>query len=104
METFTCAYALEMDTPLGKRRGSLTLHLLEKALSGELTLFTRTTPIREGRRSGSDFTFRGEIKMLVGALPCEVCGTLRENGLEMEIRTARGRYPCRGVLTEKRRD
>lgn len=104
MEACTCAYALEMETPLGKRRGSLTLRLHGEALSGEMTLFTRTAPIREGRRCGSQFSFRGEIKMLVGSLPCEVSGTLREDGLTMEITTARGRYPCRGVLTEKRRD
>ena len=38
-------YVLEMETPLGKRRGVLNLILLGDSVSGDLTLFTRTAPI-----------------------------------------------------------
>lgn len=103
MENLTCTYALEMDTPLGRRRGALKLHLHQDSVSGELTLFTRTAPIQGGHRSGSDLTFRGEMKTLAGTLPYQASGTLWENCLELEIRTARGHYRVRGVRTEKRR-
>lgn len=104
MENCTCTYALEMQTPLGKRRGVLTLNLRGGRVGGELTLFTRSAPIQSGRRSGDNFTFQGEMKTLVGLLPYQANGTLHEDSLEMEIRTVRGLYPVRGVRTEKRRD
>lgn len=104
MEHTVSTYALVMETPLGKRRGVLRLCLLDDGISGELTLFTRTTPIREACRSGSRFSFQGEMRTLMGTLPYQASGTLRESTLEMEIRTARGNYPAKGVRTEKRRD
>ena len=94
-------YLLEMETPLGKRRGVLNLILLGDSVSGELTLFTRTAPIREGHRSGDRFTFQGEMRTLVGALPYQASGTLGEDSLEMEIHTARGHYVVRGTRRVK---
>lgn len=96
-------YALEAQTPLGKRRGSLTLCVADGCVSGELTLFARTTPIREGTLEGGRLTFQGEMKLLLGMLPYEACGTLRENGLVITFRTARDSYEARGVLTRNRR-
>ena len=104
MENLNCTYALEMETPLGKRRGVLTLTLRGDNVSGDLTLFTRTAPIQCGHRSGDSLTFQGEMKTLVGVLPYQASGILRQDALEMEISTARGHYPVRGVRTEKRRD
>ena len=101
MENQTRAYALEMDTPLGKRRGVLKLNLRDDSVSGELTLFTRTAPIQNGHRQGDSLTFQGEMNILVGVLPYQARGILREDSLEMEITTARWHYPVRGVRTEK---
>ena len=53
-------YALEMETPLGKRRGVLNLVLLGDSVSGELTLFTRTTPSWRDTASGTVSHFRGK--------------------------------------------
>ena len=94
-------YVLEMETPLGKRRGILNLILLGDSISGELTLFTRTTPILEGHHIGDSLTFQGEMRTLVGALPYQASGTLGEDTLEMEISTARGHYAVRGIRREK---
>ena len=94
-------YVLEMETPLGKRRGVLNLIMLGDSVSGDLTLFTRTAPILEGHRIGDSLAFQGEMKTLVGALPYQANGTLGEDTLEMEICTARGHYPVRGTRREK---
>ena len=103
METGNRTYALEVQTPLGKRRGSLSFTAQGRTLTGELTLFTRTTPIQEGSLEDGRITFRGEMKMLVGMLPYQARGTLREKGLDMELSTPRGSYPVTGVQTRKRR-
>ena len=94
-------YALEMETPLGKRRGVLNLVLLGDSVSGELTLFTRTTPILEGHRIGDSLAFQGEMRTLVGTLPYQASGALSEDTLEREICTARGHYAVRGIRREK---
>ena len=94
-------YVLEMETPLGKRRGVLNLILLGDSVSSDLTLFTRTAPILEGHRSGDRLTFQGEMRTLVGALPYEASAALGEDSLEMEISTARGQYKVRGIRREK---
>lgn len=94
-------YMLEMETPLGKRRGVLNLILLDDSVSGDLTLFTRTAPILKGLRSGDRLTFQGEMRTLVGSLPYQASGTLGEDSLEMEIHTARGHYKVRGTRKRK---
>lgn len=96
-------YALEVQTPLGKRRGSLTLCVADGSVSGKLTLFTRITPIREGSLNGGEITFQGEMKLLTGMLPYQAGGALRESKLDITFRTARGCYEARGVLTGNRR-
>lgn len=99
MENKTCTYALEMQTPLGRRRGSLTLHLAGESLTGALTLFTRTCPICQGRCTGESLSFQGQLPTLMGPMPCQVQGTFRENMLQLELTTPRGTYPVRGILT-----
>lgn len=98
------SYALEMETPLGRRRGRLELDLQGASVNGLLTMFTRTTPIQDGSHSGSRITFRGEMRTLMGPLAYQAEGTLLSNALALEIVTEQGRYPTKGVLTRKRRD
>ena len=93
-----------MMTPLGKRRGNLELSQYGGFLNGVLTMFTRTTPIQDGRCSGSHISFRGNMKTMMKHLPYQAEGELRENGLELQITTEQGQYPAKGVLVEKRRD
>ena len=49
MDNGTYKYDLEMNAPLGKRRGNLELIVWNDFLNGTLTMFTRTFPIREGK-------------------------------------------------------
>lgn len=101
MENKTCVYALEMQTPLGRRRGSLTLCPDGDTLTGTLTLFTRTCPICQGRRSGRALWFQAELPTLMGTMPCQIHGVFRENSLEMELSTPKATYPVRGILTQR---
>ena len=53
-------YMLEMETPLGKRRGVLNLILLGDSVSGDLTLFTRTLPSWRDTASAASSHFKGK--------------------------------------------
>lgn len=103
MENGTYKYDLEMSTPLGKRRGNLELMVWGDFLNGTLTMFTRTFPIRDGRRSGGSILFHGDMKTLMKMLPYQAEGTLLSSGIELTIETDQGKYPVTGVLTEVRR-
>lgn len=87
MENKTCTYALQMQTPLGRRRGSLTLHLAGESLTGTLTLFTRTCPICQGIRTGRNLSFQGQLPTLAGPMHCQVQGVFHENMLLLELTT-----------------
>lgn len=102
MEQQTIFYTLEMQTPLGKRRGSLELSRYGEFLNGVLTMFTRTTPIQDGRCSENQISFRGDMKTLMKTLPYQAEGELREKRLTLRFTTDQGCYPAEGVLTEKR--
>ncbi len=101
MENKTCTYALQMQTPLGRRRGSLTLHLAGDTVTGTLTLFTRTCPICQGIRTGRNLFFQGQLPTLAGLMLCQVQGVFHENMLQLELTNPRGTYPMTGILTQQ---
>ena len=103
MENGTYKYDLEMNTPLGKRRGNLELMVWGDFLNGYLTMFTRTIPIQNGKRDGKQISFSGDMKTLMSTLPYRAQGSINASCLELEFATERGKYPASGVLTEVRR-
>ena len=96
-------FDLEMDTPLGRRRGNLELIIEKNWMNGYLTMFTRTIPIRNGMLTGSSLCFEGDMKTLTKMLPYKAEGTVTQSSLEMVISTQQGVYPVKGMLAEVRR-
>lgn len=96
MENGTYDFELEMTTPLGRRRGSLTLAVLGNSLKGSLTMFTRTLPIREGLRKGNNIFFRGEMKTFMKTIPYQAEGEIRDRRIFMTIDSDLGRYAVQG--------
>ena len=103
MENGTYRYDLEMNTPLGRRRGNLELMVLGDFLNGTLTMFTRTIPIKSGHRSGHQISFAGSMKTLMRELSYQAQGTVCSSGVDLMIETDQGRYPVTGILTGARR-
>lgn len=104
MESKTCFYNLIMTTPLGERRGNLELHWAGDTFDGELTMFTRTLPIQDGRCSGNHIFFRGNMITPMEILPYRAEGQLHEKELTLQISTKLGGYPVTGILMETRRN
>lgn len=103
MKNGTYRYALEMSTPLGRRRGYLELCVCKDVLSGSLNMFTRTTPILEGRCSGNQICFRGDMKTPMKTLPYAAGGTATDTGITLTLSTPQGLYPVEGILAEGKR-
>lgn len=96
MENGTYDFALEMMTPLGRRRGSLALTVLGNTLKGSFTMFTRTLPIREGARQGNNIFFCGDMKTFMKTIPYQAEGEIRDRRICMTIASELGRYAVRG--------
>lgn len=103
MENGTYRYDLEMKAPLGIRKGNLELMVWGDFLNGYLTMFTRTIPIKDGKRNGNKVSFHGDMKTLMKILPYQAEGTILASRIELTIETEQGAYPVTGVLTEVRR-
>lgn len=99
MKNGTYKYDLEMNTPLGKRRGNLKLIVWNNFLNGYLTMFNRTFPIKEGMLDGNEVCFSGDMKTLMNMLPYKAQGNTNVSGITLMIETTRGNYPATGVLT-----
>lgn len=102
MENGTYFYALEMSTPLGRRRGYLELIVWENFLNGYLTMFTRTFPIQNGKRSGSHISFDGNMKTMMKSLSYQAEGKITGNKLSLVMATENGHYSVVGQLTEQK--
>ena len=103
MDNGTYQYDLEVSTPLGKRRGNLELMVWGDFLNGTLTMFTRTIPIRSGKRDGNAISFEGDMKTLMNMIAYHAEGTVTHSGVNMVISTQQGDYPVTGVLTGMKR-
>lgn len=104
MDNGTYLYALEMETPLGRRRGELELVVWDNFLSGYLTMFTRTIPIHNGRRSGANIFFEGDMKTFLKTTPYRAAGVVTEKKIKLAIEFERGRYQAVGFLTDTGRN
>ena len=104
MENGIYHYDLEMHTPLGIRRGNLELEVKWQLLTGSLTMFTRTIPIRGGTCSGSSVSFTGDMKTMMKLLPYQASGTISPGGIALTIETQQGTYTAAGTLTDARRE
>lgn len=102
MKDGTYQYDLQMETPLGRRRGNLELIIEKSWINGYLTMFTRTIPIRNGVRSGNAIFFEGDMKTMMSSLPYKAKGTVSPSGVELTISTENGEYPVKGTLAEVR--
>ena len=100
MENGSYRYSLEMQTPLGLRRGELVLSKLGESLTGQLTMFLRTTPIFEGKLSGYYVSFSGEMKTMIKDIRYKAEGSLRGNKISVVFATPTCHFPAKGFLLE----
>lgn len=99
MENGSYLYAVEMSTPLGKRRGQLELIVWENFLNGYLTMFTRCFPIQNGKRSGNHVSFQGEMKTIMKSLSYQAEGKIAGKKISLVLTTDSGSYQTTGFLT-----
>lgn len=67
-------YGIQMRTPVGPKKGALTLSTQGGLVSGILEILGTSNPITGGKASGNRCRFRGEIKTAFGSVAYEAEG------------------------------
>lgn len=98
MENGRYSYDIRMETPLGRRRGNLELMVEENLLGGNLTMFTRTVPIRDGQITQGHISFSGDMRNPMKNMPYRAEGTIHGSSVTLQITTEQGTYPVSGEL------
>lgn len=91
-------YAIEMQVPIGSRNGRIILEIYDEIISGTLTLFRQTLPIRAGKCIGNQVHFTGDMKTLLYTLPYQAEGTISNVSTELVFHTEKGRFPATGTV------
>lgn len=96
MENGYYQYAIEMKSPIGSRYGRLALTLCGESVSGMLTLFRQTLPIKNGSCRGESIRFAGEMKTMLYTLAYEAEGAISKTGIALTIKTEKGVFKAVG--------
>lgn len=92
-------YRIVLESPLGERHGTLTLHG-QRELRGSFTLLGNENPVT-GTRQGEQLTLRHPLRTLLNTLACKTEIQLCENSLTGTVRAGCVCMPLRGELTGK---
>ncbi|MCQ9387069.1 hypothetical protein NQ038_00125 [Brevibacterium sp. 50QC2O2] len=95
-------YTLTADTPMGPKRGVLTLTSEGTELSGELTFSNKSgksmdLPFTGGRFDGDDFSISGKQKVVVFSLEYEITGRVEGDVLSASAKTSMGQMTISGT-------
>ncbi len=94
-------YRVSVSTPLGLRSGELRLCDENGAASGTFELLGKTQSFEGTLAEDGTLKIEGELATLLSTLRYRAAGTLRGDGIEMEIRVdkgAKGVFPLTGSL------
>ncbi|MGN0338880.1 MAG: hypothetical protein ACI4D0_00130 [Lachnospira sp.] len=97
-------YSIVMQTPIGKKYGSLSVSILADRLNGYLTLLNHNEPI-EGTIDGSgNCSFTGKLVTLLRTIPYVATGIISDSEVKLQIKGARNTFRLTGVIDEKGKD
>lgn len=90
-------YAISIKTPMGLKKGELTLAGNDGILTGKMSALGKENEITPGTYSGDDFAFSGELKTAVGKLAYNLSGTVNGNELSGVAKTKKGDLILKGT-------
>jgi len=94
METYN--YAVTMAAPLGQRRGVLRFESRGGSLTGTLTMFGNSQPIRGALLEDGQILFAGTMVSLLRSYPYQTSGRLSGKKIELELVSGNQRFPIAG--------
>lgn len=90
-------YSIDLKTPLGVKKGELTLKENGSVLTGKMNALGKENAIDPGTCEGNDFAFSGKLKTAVGLLAYECSGTVDGDTLVGVAKTKKGDLQLKGT-------
>lgn len=97
-------YSIVMQTPIGKKYGSLSVSILEDKLNGCLTLLNHNEPIEGTVDGNGNCSFTGKLVTLLRTIPFVATGIISDSEVKLQIKGARNTFRLTGVIDEKGKD
>lgn len=93
----TGTYTISLKTPLGLKKGELTLKDEGGVLTGTMSALGKEQPIEAGSCSGDAFSFSGSLKTAAGRLAYSCEGTVEGDTLAGVAKTKKGDLVLKGT-------
>lgn len=90
-------YQVMMKTPMGVKKGELTLKSENNALTGSIYVMDRETPLLSGTTDGANFSFSGDLETAAGKLAYNCAGRVDGDVLSGMAKTRKGDFPLTGT-------
>ncbi|MGN0747100.1 MAG: hypothetical protein ACI4ML_10530 [Aristaeellaceae bacterium] len=90
------AYAITMKTPLGERRGQLSLDCEQGVCQGVMTLLGTRSGITGTLEPGGQCELRGLLCTLLRTIPYTAAGMLKPERLSLTLKAGNRSYPLDG--------
>ena len=97
-------YSIVMQTPIGKKYGSLSVSILADKLNGCLTLLNHNEPIEGIIDGNGNCSFTGKLVTLLRTIPYVATGIISDSEVKLQIKGARNTFRLTGVIDEKGKD
>lgn len=97
-------YSIVMQTPIGKKYGSLSVSILADKLNGCLTLLNHNEPIEGTVDGNGNCSFTGKLVTLLRTIPFVATGIISDSEVKLQIKGARNTFRLTGVIDEKGKD
>lgn len=89
-------YSIQVDTPLGRKDGTLTLRTDGAALSGSLTLAGQSGDFSDGTADGDAFAVSGKQKIMFMTLDYRITGRVDGDAITATADTNMGQMQMTG--------
>lgn len=96
-------YEIQLDVPLGIRKGNMTIHIMEEHVSGELDVLGNKEVFEGNITKNGEICINGTLVSLVRRMPYKGIGNIQENEIQMVLSVGNDSYKLTGHLINNER-
>lgn len=91
-------YEIELEVPLGIRKGNMTIRIMEEHVSGELDVLGNKEVFEGNITKAGEICINGTLVSLVRRMPYRGIGNIQENEIQMMLCAGNDSYMLTGHL------
>ncbi len=97
-------YEIQLEVPLGIRKGNMSLHINNEQISGELEVLGNKETFEGNITNDGVISITGTLVSIVRNIPYKGIGKIQENTLQMLLCVSDGSYKLTGKQVKKRKE